>query len=42
MASHTPPTWVGLDSDAEKELEIRKAKSIQEKIAKVFAKEDHD
>jgi dynein heavy chain 1 len=42
MASHTPPTWVGLDSDAEKELEIRKAKSIQEKINKVFAKEDHD
>lgn len=42
LASHTPPTWIGLDSDAEKELEIRKAKEIQEKIIKVDAKEDHD
>ena len=37
-----PPTWVGLDSDAETELEKRKAKSIKEKIDKVAAKEDHE
>jgi dynein heavy chain 1 len=39
LASHTPPTWVGLDADAEKELEVRKAKSIKEKIDLVAAKE---
>jgi len=39
LAAHTPPTWVGLDSDAEQELEARKAKSIKEKIEKVSSKE---
>jgi dynein heavy chain 1 len=38
LASHTPPTWVGLDADAEKELEVRKAKSIKGKIDLVAAK----
>jgi dynein heavy chain 1 len=42
LASRTPPTWIGLGPDAEKELEIRKAKSIKEKIDKLAAKEDHD
>jgi dynein heavy chain 1 len=42
LAPHTPPTWVGLGSDAEKELEIRQAKSIKDKIERVAAKEDHD
>ena len=42
LARNPPPTWVGLDSDAEKELEIRKARMIKEKIDKVSAKEDHD
>merc|ERR1712232_1183227 len=32
LTSHTPPTWVGLDADAEKELEIRKAKLVKDKI----------
>jgi dynein heavy chain 1 len=40
LASHTPPTWVGLGADAEKELEIRKAQSIKEKIDMVAAKEE--
>ena len=42
MASHTPPTWVGLNSDAEKELMARKAESIETKISKVSIKEDHE
>ena len=36
---HTPPTWLGLGSDAEKELEIRQAHSIKEKIDKLSEKE---
>ena len=39
LSSKTPPTWVGLDGDAEKELELRKAKAIKEKIDIVFEKE---
>ena len=42
LSRNTPPTWVGLDSDAETELEIRRAKSIQEKIERVAVKEDYD
>jgi dynein heavy chain 1 len=42
LASRTPPTWIGLGPDAEKELEIRKAKSIKEKIDTLAAKEDHE
>jgi dynein heavy chain 1 len=42
LSRNTPPTWVGLGSDAETELEIRKAKSIKEKIDRVAVKEDHD
>ena len=41
LSRNTPPTWVGLDSDAETELEIRRAKSIQEKIERVAVKEDY-
>ena len=42
LPSHTPPAWVGLGSDAETELEMRKAKSITDNIKKVAAKEDHE
>eukprot|EP00980_Cylindrotheca_fusiformis_P017634 scaffold5529_cov117-Cylindrotheca_fusiformis.AAC.11 len=42
LASHTPPTWVGLDADAEKELEVRTAKSIKEKVEIVATKEVHE
>lgn len=40
LASQSPPTWVGLGADAEKELEIRKAQSIKSKIDVVAAKEE--
>jgi dynein heavy chain 1, cytosolic len=40
LASHTPPEWIGLGTDAEKELQMRKAKSISDKIKKIAAKED--
>eukprot|EP00934_Nitzschia_sp_Nitz4_P009291 Nitzschia sp. Nitz4//scaffold6_size259037//29898//42524//NITZ4_001045-RA/size259037-augustus-gene-0.315-mRNA-1//-1//CDS//3329556806//9281//frame0 len=40
LQPHTPPTWVGLGSDAEKELEARKAEEIKEKVKKVADRED--
>ncbi|KAL3939676.1 MAG: hypothetical protein SGBAC_005637 [Bacillariaceae sp.] len=39
LTPHTPPTFVGLGADAEKELEVRKARSIKEKIELVAAKQ---
>lgn len=42
LASPTPPTWVGLGPDAEKDLEARRAESIKLKITKVSEKEEHE
>jgi len=39
LTPHTPPTLLGLDADAEKELELRKAQSIKEKVDRVAAKQ---
>lgn len=42
LIPHTPPTWVGLGSDAEVELAARQVESIKMKISKVSQKEDHE
>jgi dynein heavy chain 1, cytosolic len=42
LAEHTPPTWLGLGADAEKELEARRAESIKAKVKRIFEKEDHE
>jgi len=42
LAGHTPPTWLGLGADAEKELETRQADSIKAKVKRIFEKEDHE
>jgi dynein heavy chain 1 len=42
LAGHTPPTWLGLGVDAEKELEARQAESIRAKVTRIFEKEDHE
>lgn len=38
VPSRTPPTWVGLDANAENELESRKAQAILQKIRRVASK----
>ena len=38
ISSSTPPTWIGLDADAEKELDARRANVIREKIIRVAEK----
>lgn len=40
LPAHTPPTWLGLGSDAEKELEVRRASSIKSKIDELSGKQD--
>jgi len=36
LPGHTPPTWLGLGADAEKELEARQAESIRTKVGRIF------
>lgn len=39
LPGHTPPTWLGLDPNAEEELEARQAKSIKSKIVRLSGDE---
>jgi len=35
LPTHTPPTWIGLGSDAEEARELRTAKSVVEKVSRI-------